>query len=159
MTRQSFCPVLCSNLASLWTYRLWLAKMVDFKFIEETVSDFLWTVFRNFDAPSSLKEKLFLASFDDLVFSLATSIIAKYRSMCLSTYANKTVIHRLNSAIPSITFIKWLPCSRSKRNGAVCSCSIGEHNHKRLRPFPPGLMFTPKNIINIYLFVNFSRWR
>lgn len=28
------------------------------------------------------------------------------------------------------TFIKWLPFSRSKRNGAIYSSSIGEHNHQ-----------------------------
>lgn len=62
----------------------------------ETVEDFLWTIFRNFDILSSLKEKLSVASFDDslekcwrcwnsvinrlLRLNRKTSLIAKYRN-------------------------------------------------------------------------------
>lgn len=80
---------------------------------------------------------------------------------CLSTCANKTVIHRLNSdrshRSPSLS--DYLRAVDQNEMVLFARVQLADTIVKRLRPFPSDFMFTPKNIINIYLFVNFSRRR
>lgn len=72
----------------------------------------------------------------------------------LSTYADETLSFRLieldrSHRSPSLSD---RPCSRSKRNAAICPRSIGGYNHKRLHPLPSRFRVYPEKH-NQYLFI------
>lgn len=103
-----------------------------------------WTIFRN---SSSLKEERKIQDVE--IFRLSPCTIYIYQRTPTKLLSFRLIELDRSHRSPSLSD---RPCSRSKRNAAICPRSIGGYNHKRLHPLPSRFRVYPEKH-NQYLFI------